>query len=134
MPTSNTSPTRPSRKPTATSFGPFQPNPQSDWLAPSLLTAKTMSAAVDGVPFPYVKGAFGVIVILLETLQVSYLPGLSNCRPNHQFLQKAKKNRDDLKELCENSMKIMEIIRDQLLSQEPTVAEKLKSVCEELER
>ncbi|KAJ7486470.1 hypothetical protein FB451DRAFT_770862, partial [Mycena latifolia] len=114
MATSNASPTSPSRKST-TSFGASKPNSRSDWLGPALLAAKTINAAAEGVPFPYVKGAFGVIVVLLETVE------------------KANKNQDDLKELCENSTEIMEIIRDQISSHGPTAAEKLKSVCEELE-
>ncbi|KAJ7468217.1 hypothetical protein FB451DRAFT_1560658 [Mycena latifolia] len=115
MATSNTSPTNPSRKPTAISFRASKPNSKSDWLGPALLVAKTVTAGAECVPFPYVKGAFGVIVVLLETVE------------------KAKKNRDDLKELCENSMEIMKIIRDQISSHGPSAAEKLKSVCEELE-
>ncbi|KAJ7467942.1 hypothetical protein FB451DRAFT_386008 [Mycena latifolia] len=113
MTTSNTSPTSPSHEPMATSFRASKSNSKSDWLGPALLTAKTTNAAAEGVPF--VKGAFGVTVILLETVQ------------------KAKKNQDDLKELCENSMEIMKIVQDQIASHGPTAAEKLKSVCEELE-
>ncbi|KAJ7467937.1 hypothetical protein FB451DRAFT_1481068 [Mycena latifolia] len=112
MATSNTSPTSPSRKPTALAL---KPNSKSDWLGPALLAAKTITAGAECVPFPYVKGAFGVIVVLLETVE------------------KAKKNRDDLKELCENSMEIMKIVRAQISSHGPAAAEKLKSVCEELE-
>ncbi|KAJ7468164.1 hypothetical protein FB451DRAFT_1369177 [Mycena latifolia] len=115
MATSDASPTRPFRMPTATSFGASKLNSKSDWLGPALLAAKTISEAAEGVPFPYVKGAFGVIVVLLETIE------------------KAKKNRDDLKELCENSMEIMKIVQDQISSHGPTAAEKLKSICEELE-
>ncbi|KAJ7468128.1 hypothetical protein FB451DRAFT_389303 [Mycena latifolia] len=115
MATSNTPPTSPSRKPNATSFRASKPNSKSDWLGPALLAAKAITAGAECVPFPYVKGAFGMIVVLLETVE------------------KAKKNRDDLKELCENSMEIMKIIQDQISSHGPTAAEKLKSVCEELE-
>ncbi|KAJ7468200.1 hypothetical protein FB451DRAFT_1481993 [Mycena latifolia] len=115
MATSNTSPTNPSRKATATSFRASKPNSKSDWLGLALLAAKTITAGAECVPFPYVKGAFGMIIVLLETVE------------------KAKKNRDDLKELCENSMEIMKIVQDQIASHGPTAAEKLKSVCEELE-
>ncbi|KAJ7468120.1 hypothetical protein FB451DRAFT_1369151 [Mycena latifolia] len=115
MATSNTSPASPSHKPTATSFRASKPNSKSDWLGPALLAAKTITAGAACVPFPYVKGAFSVIVVLLETVE------------------KTKKNRDDLKELCENSMEIMKIIQDQISYHGPTAAEKLKSVCEELE-
>ncbi|KAJ7480558.1 hypothetical protein FB451DRAFT_1446342 [Mycena latifolia] len=115
MATSSISPTSSTRKPTATPFRSFKPNSKADWLGPALLAAKTITAGAECVPFPYVKGAFGVIVILLETAQ------------------KVKKNRDDLKELCENSMEIMKIVRDQISSHGPMAAEKLKTVCEELE-
>jgi hypothetical protein len=43
----------------------------SDWLAASLLTAKAISAGADCIPFPYVNGLFRMIVILLETVEVS---------------------------------------------------------------
>ncbi|KAJ7480581.1 hypothetical protein FB451DRAFT_1365066, partial [Mycena latifolia] len=115
MATKNTSLTSPSHKPTATSFRASKTNSKSDWLGPALLAAKEITTGAECVPFPYVKGAFGVIVILLETVE------------------KAKKNRDDLRELCENSMEIMKIVQDQILCHGPTAAEKLKSACEELE-
>ncbi|KAJ7467964.1 hypothetical protein FB451DRAFT_1481208 [Mycena latifolia] len=130
MATSNTSP---SRKPNATSFRASNPNSKSEWLGPALLAAKTITAGAECVPFPYVKGAFGMIVVLLETAEVQHLVVLTNGMSDHWFLQKAKKNRDDLKELCENSMEIMKIIQDQILFHGPTAAEKVKSVCEELE-
>ncbi|KAJ7473336.1 hypothetical protein FB451DRAFT_1467955 [Mycena latifolia] len=115
MATSNTFPTSPSRKPTVTSLRAFKTNAKSDWVGPALLVAKAITAGAECVPFPYVKGAFGVIVILLETIE------------------KAKKNRDELKELCENSMEIMKIVQDQISSHGPSAAEKLKNVCEDLE-
>jgi hypothetical protein len=43
----------------------------SDWLATLLLTAKAISAGVDCIPFPYVNGLFRMVVILLETVEVS---------------------------------------------------------------
>ncbi|KAJ7480624.1 P-loop containing nucleoside triphosphate hydrolase protein [Mycena latifolia] len=112
MATSSPSPS-PSRKHTATSSRSFKSNSKSDWLGPTLLAVKTITAGTESVP--YVRRAFGMIVILLETVE------------------KVRKNRDDLKELCENSIEIMKIIQDQILSHGPTVAEKLKSVCEEFE-
>ncbi|KAJ7474070.1 hypothetical protein FB451DRAFT_1367085 [Mycena latifolia] len=133
MATSNTSLTSPSGKPTATSVRAFKVNSKSDWLGPALLAAKTITAGAECVPFPYVKGAFGVIVILLETVEVQYLLVLIDGMFNHRFLQKAKKNRDDLREVCENSTEIMKIVQDQISSHGSTAAEKLKGVCEELE-
>ncbi|KAJ7480568.1 hypothetical protein FB451DRAFT_1446408 [Mycena latifolia] len=96
-------------------FRPLKPKSKSDWLAPSILTAKTIAAGTECALFPYVKGAFGMIVILLETVE------------------KVKKNRDDLKDLCESSMEIMKIIQDQISSHGDTAAVKFKSLCEEFE-
>ncbi|KAJ7433400.1 hypothetical protein FB451DRAFT_327755 [Mycena latifolia] len=88
---------------------------QSDWLANSLTTAKTVTAAAESLPFPYVKGVFGTVVIILETVE------------------KIKKNREDLKELCENIMEIIKIIQDQLSSHGDTAAVKFKGLCEDLQ-
>ncbi|KAJ7661202.1 P-loop containing nucleoside triphosphate hydrolase protein [Mycena rosella] len=88
---------------------------KSDWLAFSLTTAKGVAAAAECIPFPYVKGAFGTVVVILETVE------------------KVKKNRDDLKELCGNIMDIVQIIQDQLSSHVDTAAVKFKQLCEDLE-
>ncbi|KAJ7484121.1 hypothetical protein FB451DRAFT_1363721 [Mycena latifolia] len=87
----------------------------SDWLATSLVTAKAVTAGAECLPFPYVKGVFGTVVIILETIQ------------------KVKKNRDDLKELCSNIMDIIRTIQDQLSSHGDTAAVKFKGLCENLE-
>jgi hypothetical protein len=50
----------------------------SDWLAPSILTARTVTAAAECLPFPYVKGVFGTVVILLETVEVRIMILLRN--------------------------------------------------------
>ncbi|KAJ7467683.1 hypothetical protein FB451DRAFT_1369325 [Mycena latifolia] len=89
--------------------------PNSDWLETSLTTAKAVTAAAECIPFPYVKGVFGTVVVILETVE------------------KVKKNRDDLKELCENIMEIISIIQDQLSSHGDTAAVKFKGLCEDLE-
>ncbi|KAJ7437953.1 hypothetical protein FB451DRAFT_1378426 [Mycena latifolia] len=64
----------------------------SDWLATSLVTAKAVTAGAELLPFPYVKGVFGTVVIILETIE------------------KVKKNREDLKDLCSNIMEIIKTI------------------------
>jgi ABC-type uncharacterized transport system permease subunit len=46
--------------------------PSSDWLAPLILTAETARAAAEFLPFPYVRGVFGVALILLETVEVQF--------------------------------------------------------------
>ncbi|KAJ6500283.1 hypothetical protein DFH09DRAFT_1289820 [Mycena vulgaris] len=87
---------------------------KSDWLAGSLTTAKLIAAGAECIPFPYVKGVFGTVVVILETVE------------------KGKRNRDDLKELCGNIMDIMKIIQDQLLTHGDTSALKFKGLCEDL--
>ncbi|KAJ6563730.1 hypothetical protein DFH09DRAFT_1082308 [Mycena vulgaris] len=74
------------------------PSESANWLANSLLAAKTITAAAECAPFPYIKGAFGLVVILLETVE------------------KVKKNRDNLKELCEDIVEIVTIVQDQLVA------------------
>ncbi|KAJ6547802.1 hypothetical protein DFH09DRAFT_634414 [Mycena vulgaris] len=87
---------------------------KSDWLAGSLTTAKLIAAGAECIPFPYVKGVFGMVVVVLETVE------------------KVKRNRDDLKELCGNIMDIIKIIQDQLLTHGDTGALKFKQLCEDL--
>ncbi|KAJ6547814.1 hypothetical protein DFH09DRAFT_1505800 [Mycena vulgaris] len=87
---------------------------KSDWLASSLTTAKLIAAGAECIPFPYVKGVFGTAIVILETVE------------------KVKRNRDDLKELCGNIMDIIKIIQDQLLTHRDTDALKLKGLCEDL--
>ncbi|KAJ7482436.1 hypothetical protein FB451DRAFT_1441693 [Mycena latifolia] len=88
---------------------------KSDWLATSLMTAKAFTAAAGCIPFPYVKDVFGTAVAILETVE------------------KVKKNRDDLKELCENIMEIIKVVQVQLTTHNDTAALKFKGLCEDLE-
>ncbi|KAJ6545984.1 P-loop containing nucleoside triphosphate hydrolase protein, partial [Mycena vulgaris] len=87
---------------------------KSDWLASSLTTAKLIAAGAECIPFPYVKGVFGTAIVILE------------------MVEKVKRNRDDLKELCGNIMDIIKIIQDQLLTHGDTDALKFKGLCEDL--
>ncbi|KAJ7437947.1 hypothetical protein FB451DRAFT_1304746 [Mycena latifolia] len=98
---------------TSQAFKPSVSN--SDWLATSLVTAKAVTAGAECLPFPYVKGVFGTMVIILETIE------------------KVKKNREDLKELCSHVMEIIKTIQDQLSSHGDTAAVKFKGLCENLE-
>ncbi|KAJ7713095.1 hypothetical protein B0H16DRAFT_1702586 [Mycena metata] len=88
---------------------------KSDWLAPAILTAKTITAAAECAPFPYIKGVSGTVLILLETVVT------------------VKKNREDLEELCSSSTEIITILHDQILAHGNTAAVKFKGLCEELE-
>ncbi|KAJ6549317.1 hypothetical protein DFH09DRAFT_620363 [Mycena vulgaris] len=87
---------------------------RSNWLAASLLTAKAVTAGAECLPFPYVKGIFGMVVTILETVE------------------KVKKNRDDLKELCSNIMDIVRIVESQLSMHGDTAAVKFKGPSEDL--
>ncbi|KAJ7867865.1 hypothetical protein B0H13DRAFT_2351746 [Mycena leptocephala] len=88
----------------------------SDWLVVSIHTARILKESAELVPVPYVKGVIGTVIILLETVE------------------KVKRNRDDLKELCDSTMVIVAILKDQLSSHPNTPAVTLKELCEELER
>ncbi|KAJ7765912.1 hypothetical protein DFH07DRAFT_770052 [Mycena maculata] len=72
----------------------------SDWLGPSLLAAKAIAAGGEMLPFPYVKGVFEIAVTVLETVE------------------KVKKNREDLKELCEDTVEIIKIVQGQISAHE----------------
>ncbi|KAJ7328271.1 hypothetical protein DFH08DRAFT_967413 [Mycena albidolilacea] len=91
-------------------------DPDTNWVSNSLLAAKAISAGVDCLPFPYVDGLFRMIVILLETVE------------------KLKKNRDDLKELCECTVEIIKTVSPQISSQGKTAALRLQDLCRELEQ
>ncbi|KAJ7746046.1 hypothetical protein B0H16DRAFT_967951 [Mycena metata] len=88
---------------------------KSDWLAPAILTARTITAAGECAPFPYIKAVSGTVLILLETVE------------------KVKKNREDLKELCNSTTEIVMILYHQIATPGNTVAVKFKDFCEELE-
>ncbi|KAJ7716771.1 hypothetical protein B0H16DRAFT_1898212 [Mycena metata] len=100
-----------------TTLRPFKapPKSKSDWLAPAILTAKTITAAAECAPFPYIKGVSGTVLILLETVVA------------------VKKNREDLEELCNSATEIITILHDQILAHGNTAAIKFKGLCEELE-
>ncbi|KAJ6546003.1 hypothetical protein DFH09DRAFT_1282005 [Mycena vulgaris] len=88
---------------------------KSDWLAGSLTTAKLIAAGAECIPFPYVKGVFGMVIIILETVE------------------KVKRNRDDLKELCEDIVEIIGIVQGRLSSHADTTAVEFRRLCEKLE-
>ncbi|KAJ7133177.1 P-loop containing nucleoside triphosphate hydrolase protein [Mycena epipterygia] len=98
-------------------FRAFKTDPSSspEWLAPLILSAKGFAAGAEILPFPYLKGVFGAVVFLLETVET------------------VKKNRDSMKELCGDAVDIIAILQDHLETHGDTVAIKLKGQCEELE-
>ncbi|KAJ7348124.1 hypothetical protein DFH08DRAFT_779415 [Mycena albidolilacea] len=88
---------------------------RSEWLGPLLVAARAGAAVGESSPVPYVKGAFAIVVLILETVQ------------------KMKKNQDSLKELCDNTVKLMDIIQHQILSRQGMPVNKLMGLCQEFE-
>ncbi|KAJ7226965.1 hypothetical protein GGX14DRAFT_555548 [Mycena pura] len=87
-----------------------------EWLEPLLLTMKTGAAASKVASIPYVKGAFGIAVLFLETVD------------------KMKKNREHLKELSESIVNVMDILRQQLSLHQASTADKLTEYCQEFKK
>ncbi|KAJ7189822.1 hypothetical protein GGX14DRAFT_547023, partial [Mycena pura] len=94
---------------------PSQSQSPVDWLGPSLVTARTVTAAAECAAFPYVKGVFGTAVVVLEAIQ------------------KVKKNQGALEDLRGNIMQIMNIVHGHLLDRKQTDTSKLEILCQDLE-
>ncbi|KAJ7437161.1 hypothetical protein FB451DRAFT_179845 [Mycena latifolia] len=86
-----------------------------EWLRSAILIARAFTAAADGFPVPYAKAAFDAVLVLLETVE------------------SAKNNRRDLRALCQGSMKIMDILNDQMTINGGTISANLSGLCEEFE-
>lgn len=41
-----------------------------DWLAPMILAVRTVAAGAEFIPLPYIRAAFGTVVVFLETVDV----------------------------------------------------------------
>ncbi|KAJ7769904.1 hypothetical protein B0H16DRAFT_1686018 [Mycena metata] len=81
---------------------------KSEWLAPAILAAKTITAAAECASFAYIKGVFGTVLILLETIE------------------KVKRNHEDLKELCNTTTEIVAILHNQISTHGNTAAVEFK--------
>ncbi|KAJ6543183.1 hypothetical protein B0H10DRAFT_2181414 [Mycena sp. CBHHK59/15] len=86
-----------------------------DWLANFILTAKTITAAAELLPFPYVKGVFGAVVPILEAVQ------------------KVVKNQDDFKDLCASIVEIVTMLQEDISRHGDVAASRLKQLCEKLQ-
>ncbi|KAF7333454.1 hypothetical protein MVEN_02361500 [Mycena venus] len=88
---------------------------RADWLGPIITTARALAATTEALPIPYVRAAFGSVVILLETVE------------------RMKKNRNDLEDLCKSAIEIMAILQEQITSEseahENMAADKLENLC-----
>ncbi|KAJ7881982.1 hypothetical protein B0H14DRAFT_1491037 [Mycena olivaceomarginata] len=84
-----------------------------DWLANMILTVKTIAAGAEFIPVPYIRGAFGTVVILLETVD------------------KMKKNRDDLLDLCESIVEIVRLLQAEVSAHGNVTGVRLMPLCED---
>ncbi|KAJ7460331.1 hypothetical protein FB451DRAFT_1371778 [Mycena latifolia] len=99
----------------SSSFRPLpSPLSDSDWLAPLILNAKAIAAGAETLPLPYVKGVFGTAVFLLETVET------------------IQRNRNEMRELCADTVEIISVIRDRVSAHRDTAALQFKVQCEEL--
>ncbi|KAJ7027809.1 hypothetical protein C8F04DRAFT_1121392 [Mycena alexandri] len=85
-----------------------------DWLAHMILAVKTVAAGAEFIPLPYIRAAFGTVVIFLETVD------------------NMKKNRNDLRELCEGTVEIVILLRDELAAHGPVIGTRFMGLCENL--
>ncbi|KAJ7213883.1 hypothetical protein GGX14DRAFT_617615 [Mycena pura] len=86
-----------------------------DWLGPIIMTIQVVTASTELVPFPYVKGVLETVRTVLEAVE------------------KVKKNRDTLKELCEDIAEIASIVQNKLSAYGNNVAEEMVCQCKEFE-
>ncbi|KAJ7278527.1 hypothetical protein C8J57DRAFT_1577235 [Mycena rebaudengoi] len=95
--------------------GPSGTRSSLDWLASLILTAKTITAAAECLPFPYLKGALGPVIPILEAVQ------------------KMTKNRDDFEELCKNIVSTVKVLQEKISRHDVTATTSLQQLCGELE-
>ncbi|KAJ7278519.1 hypothetical protein C8J57DRAFT_1577215 [Mycena rebaudengoi] len=93
--------------------GPPATRNSPDRLANLILTSKTLTAAADLMPFPYVKGALGPLIPILEAVQ------------------KMRKNRDDFEDLCESIVNTVTIL-EKITPHGADATNSLKRLCEDL--
>ncbi|KAJ7737792.1 hypothetical protein DFH07DRAFT_892912 [Mycena maculata] len=104
-----------SRSPPTQSASKASSFSSSDWIGPSLVAARALAAAGECLPVPYVQGVFDLVIVVFETVE------------------KVKKNREDLKELCGDILGTVEIVRDQITAYGDTAPERCKALCEDLD-
>ncbi|KAJ7262958.1 hypothetical protein C8J57DRAFT_1719186 [Mycena rebaudengoi] len=85
-----------------------------DRLANLILTSKTVVAAAELVPFPYVKGALGPVIPILEAVQ------------------KMGKNREDFTELCDSIVTIITMLKEEISRHGADAASRLTQFCDQL--
>ncbi|KAJ7244001.1 hypothetical protein C8J57DRAFT_1725803 [Mycena rebaudengoi] len=86
-----------------------------DRLANLILTSKTIVAAAELMPFPYVKGALGPVIPILEAVQ------------------KMGKNREDFTELCASIVEIITMLQEEISRHGADAVSRLTQFCEQLQ-
>jgi len=90
----------------------------TDWVSNAIQVAKITASAGELAPFPYIKGAAGIFVALLEPVQVPLLCWLklgSFSTPN--IVQQLKQNQDDFKALTDSISSILNILHEEVKAQ-----------------
>ncbi|KAJ7807834.1 hypothetical protein B0H14DRAFT_1528901 [Mycena olivaceomarginata] len=67
-----------------------------DWLSEMIFATRAMASGAEFVPLPGVRAALGAVVILLETVE------------------KIKRNREDLRDLCASTFEIVLILEEEV--------------------
>ncbi|KAJ7252003.1 hypothetical protein C8J57DRAFT_1723023 [Mycena rebaudengoi] len=93
--------------------GPPATRNSPDRLANLILTSKTLTATAELLPFPYVKGALGPLIPILEAVQ------------------KMRKNRDDFENLCESIVNTVSIL-EKIIPHDADATNNLKKLCKDL--
>ncbi|KAF7346889.1 hypothetical protein MVEN_01440900 [Mycena venus] len=83
-----------------------------DWLAHMILAVKTVAAGAEFIPLPYIRAAFSTVVIFLETVD------------------KMKKNRDDLRDLCASTVDIALLVQDGISANGSAAGARFMGLCE----
>ncbi|KAJ7260243.1 hypothetical protein C8J57DRAFT_485408 [Mycena rebaudengoi] len=102
-----------SNPPTATVSRPSTGIPP-DRLANLILASKTVVAAAELLPFPYLNGALGLVIPILEAVQ------------------KMAKNREDFTELCASIVEIITLLQEEISRHGADAASRLTQFCDQL--
>ncbi|KAK7007563.1 hypothetical protein R3P38DRAFT_3027882 [Favolaschia claudopus] len=86
---------------------------RQDWLAGTILTLKIIATTAEVAPLPYFRSALGAVVILLETVE------------------KMKKNRDDLLDVCASIVEMIFLVKDEVACHGEAIGTRLAGLCEE---
>lgn len=105
-----------------------------DWLGASIQIAKHTVAVGESLPVPYVKGLASVVLMFLETIQVSLGDFLLHCEVTiNMEAQTMKKNQSDLKELVVRVVDILRIVRDAVTAHREASDERFRKICIEFQ-